>query len=317
VGARQTPSPQLIDSRCRQNERGQVLVLTAVWMVMLCAAAALVLDVGNWFRDKRRLQATADSAVLAGAQSLPSDPIGARGLALSYANANGGDVAAADIVITSTFSPSDTISVSAARDDPGIFSQVVGVRSVHLTAGAKARVGFPQQAKYVAPIVVKDTHPLIHGNSGCPCFNEMTTIPLSKAGAPGAFDLINLDGSRGGISPGTLAGWMLEGYQGYLDLGKYYSDPGAKFNSSEMQAALAARRDTTLLFPVYDVLMGTGANAQYNVIGWIGFHMTDYDARGSDGTLTGYFTEFIAQGILNPGGGGPMSYGVRAIQLIE
>jgi hypothetical protein len=95
---------------------------------------------------------------------------------------------------------------------------VVGGTSVTLTAKAKARVGFPSQAMYVAPIAVKDTHPLIHGTGGCPS---------------------------------------------------------------------------------------------------IGFHMTDYDARGSNGSITGYFTEYIAQGILSTSGGGDPSFGVRATQLIE
>jgi hypothetical protein len=45
--------------------------------------------------------------------------------------------------------------------------------------------------------------------------------------------------------------------------------------------------------------------------------MNDFDARGSSGTLTGYFTEFIAQGILPPSGNGSPNFGVRSIQLIE
>jgi Flp pilus assembly protein TadG len=302
----------------RRNERGQAFVITAFALVALIGMSALVLDVGSWFRTKRRLQSTSDAAALAGAQSLPSDPSAAQTIAMSYANQNNGDVGASDITVSSTYSANDTISVKAARTDSGVFSGVLGVTSSNITASAKARVDTPQKARYVAPIVVRDTHPLIHGTDGCPCFNQSTTIDLGKNGAPGAFDLINLDGSRGGTSPATLADWMLNGYDGYLGLGNYYSDPGAKFNSSWMQDALAKRTNTTLLFPVYDTLAGNGANAHYNVIGWIGFHMTDWSARGNNGTLTGYFTEFIAQGILNPNGpSGEPNFGVRSVQLIE
>src|SRR5204863_4741588 len=84
-----------------KSERGQAFVLATVAMVMCCGMAALVLDVGNWFRDKRRLQGTADAAALAGAQQLPLDPSAARNMALNYADKNGGDVAGASIVITS------------------------------------------------------------------------------------------------------------------------------------------------------------------------------------------------------------------------
>jgi Flp pilus assembly protein TadG len=307
-----------------KNERGQAFVLTAIAMVMVCGMAALVLDVGNWFRDKRRLQGTADAAALAGAQRLPTDPAGAKNLAQSYANDNGGDVAGANIVISSTYSANDTIAVKAQRNDPGIFSRVVGKTSATITANAKARVGIPQQARWVAPIGVNQAQEFIKGTAGCPCFNKVTTLALGKAAggarkdAPGAFNMLNLDGTKGGIGPGTLADWMLRGYDGYLGLGEYYSDPGAKYNSAQMEGALAARKNTTLLFPVYDKLTGNGANAKYNVVGWIGFYMTDFDTKGSSGTLTGYFTEYIAQGFLSQTSAGVVpNFGVTAIQLIE
>src|SRR5438132_13054948 len=98
----------MIFARSR-NERGQALVLTAIAMVMVCGMAALVLDAGNWFRDKRRLQGTADAAALAGAQALPTHPGNAQTMARNYANQNGGDVAGPDIVVTWQLQAHDTI----------------------------------------------------------------------------------------------------------------------------------------------------------------------------------------------------------------
>ena len=46
-----------------------------------------------------------------------------------------------------------------------------------------------------------------------------------------------------------------------------------------------------LLFPVYDTTSGNGANLQYHVIGWAGFHLTAWQARGNSGTITGYFVK--------------------------
>ena len=123
---------------------------------------------------------------------------------------------------------------------------------------------------------------------------------------PGSFGLINLDGSRGGDGgPNTLAGWIQNGYDGYLGLGLYYANTGAKFNASQMQAALTARIGTVLMFPVYDTLTGNGANAQYNIIGWVGFHLTSFDARGSSGNLYGYFTQITWTGLPASPGSGP------------
>ena len=124
-------------------------------------------------------------------------------------------------------------------------------------------------------------NPKLEGTKTCPCFGATNpaTLPLGKTGAPGAFDLLNLDLSHGGTSPTILANWILKGFDGYLPLGKYYSDPGAKWNSSQVQSALNQRVGTDLLFPVYDTLSGSGANAQYHVIGWVGFHLTGFSAK--------------------------------------
>ena len=68
-----------------------------------------------------------------------------------------------------------------------------------------------------------------------------------------------------------------------MPLDWYYSDPGAKFNSSSMQAALTARIGSVLLFPVYRGTRGQGSNFEYEIVGWVGFHMTGFDARGKLG----------------------------------
>ena len=141
-------------------------------------------------------------------------------------------------------------------------------------------------------------------------------------GAPGAFGMLNLDGENGTIGSSTEAAWITDGFDKYLGLGKYQSDPGAKFSSSNIQGALDDRIGTVLLFPVFKTLDGTGQNAQYDIIGWIGFYLQSYDVHGNNATLHGYFTTYIARGILSqhsPGSGGVPSsfFGVKTIQLIE
>jgi Flp pilus assembly protein TadG len=302
----------------KRNQSGQAIVLTVVFLTALLGMAALVLDVGSWYRAHRNLQATADASALAGAQALPDTPGDATSLAGQYASKNAPDLASTQITLSSQLVANDTIKVHVSRPAPGFFSKLFGVDSVQEGASATARTEGMTEAKYVAPIAVNIKHPLLAG-VGCPCFDDETTIPLGKTGAPGAFDLLNLDGSRGGTSPGDLADWMLRGFQDYLPLGDYYSDPGAKFNSSQMQAALQARIGTVLMFPVYDVLSGNGANAQYHVIGWVGFYLESFDARGSSGEITGHFTEVIWDGLPATSGGAssPPNLGAHAVQLVD
>jgi hypothetical protein len=309
----------------RNDERGQVLVLSVLALTVLLGMTALVLDVGHWFRTQRRLQGTADAAALAGAQALPDDPGNANSLALNYAGMNGGGVAAADVTISRTTQDNDTIFVESHKTEPGFFSKIFGIDNVDIHARAKAIVGPPAKALHVAPMVVFCDHQLIHNCDGksTPTFDVETTLPYDPMGAPGAFGMLNLDGLNG--TPGTSdeSNWILRGDNKYLGLGNYRSDPGAKFSSGgQLQDALDARIGTVLLFPVYDTLGGTGQNANYDIIGWIGFHLDSYDIQGNNATLTGYFTEFIAQGILagrgsGSGSGAPATFGVKSIQLIQ
>jgi hypothetical protein len=306
-----------------RDESGQVLVLTALFMVVMVGMTAFVVDVGSWFRAQRATQSTVDAAALAGAQALPADPATASSLAISYGDKNGGGVAGANITFASKYGPNDTIRIATSRPAPGLFSSIFGIGSVTVGAHASAIVGVPAAAEYVAPIVVNIAHPDLSGPS-CPtgCFgpSNQTTLPLGKTGAPGAFDLLNLDQSQtnGTVGASTLATWIHDGYSKYLPLGGYFSDPGAKFNGNPFQGALNARIGTDLLFPVYDTLTGQGSNATYHVIAWVGFHLLGGDISGNSGTLTGYFTKVIWQGILPAGGPtNTPDLGVHSIALVD
>jgi hypothetical protein len=305
-----------------RSESGQVMVLTALFMVVIVGMTAFVVDVGSWFRAQRATQSTVDAAALAGAQSLPGDPTTASALAISYGSKNGGGIAGANITFSSTYAPNDTIRISTTKPAPGLFSKIFGIGSVTVGAHASAIAGVPSEAEYVAPIVVNILHPDLSG-PGCPCFGptHQTTLPLGKTGAPGAFDLLNLNQNQttGTVGTSTLADWLQNGYQKYLPLGGYFSDPGAKFSGDPFQGALDARIGTDLLFPVYDTLTGSGSNATYHVIAWVGFHMLPGTTiQGNSGTLIGYFTKVIWQGIVPASGpNNTPDLGVHSIALVD
>lgn len=294
-------------------ERGQAVVITVVFLTVLIGLAAAVLDVGAWFRTQRQLQTAADASALAGAQALPEDPAAGTALALEYADKNGGGVALEKVSITGA--ENDTIEVEAAQEAPGILASLFDIDSVDIVARAKARSGVPGEARWAAPIVVDERHPLISGE-GCPCFDEETELDFEKVG-PGAFRLVNLDDSKGGIGPADLAVWINRGFDGYMPLQWYYSDPGFKPSSSHVKEALESRFEDELLFPVYRGTRAQGAGFEYEVIGWIGFRLFDFDIKGSKtGKLYGEFTRVIWEGILSESADGE-DFGVRSIELIE
>jgi Flp pilus assembly protein TadG len=286
--------------------------MTVLFLSVLLGAAAITIDVGGWYRQQRQAQATADAAALAGAQALPTDPAKAQALAQQYADSNGGGVKG--ISFRDDFEPKDTVVVGVQKDAPSFFAKIFAIGSATVHATAAARAGVPYQVAGAAPIVVNKLHPLLSG-PGCPCFDTPTTLPLGKDGAPGAFGLADLNGGSNGDP--ELADWIENGFDGYLTLGKYESDPGAKFDSNGIESALGSRLGSELLFPVYDSLSGGGANAEYNIIGWVAFHLTSYDAHGNDGSLSGWFTRVIWDGIQSNTNKHLPDFGVYSVSLVN
>jgi hypothetical protein len=311
-----------------RNEQGQSTVIMVVFLVVLLGMAALVLDVGSWYRAKRDAQSTADAAALAGAQALPNTS-SASTLAQQYASKNGG-IGTGTVTFSTKLNANDTITVSVKRTAPGFFSKLFGVRSVTTGATASARSEPVSAVRGVAPITVHYTHPLLNCKGGgqnitCnPTFGATTTLSLDDlhgsggGNGAGAFGLINLDQSSGGnIGADVLADWLLHGFDGYLPLGKYNSAPSANFNNSQFDAAMTAVLNTEVLFPVYRVLKGPGSTALYDIIGWVGFVPTSFNPSGSSGTITGSFKEYIADGVqVDKGGGGP-DLGVHKVELVD
>ena len=143
----------------------------------------------------------------------------------------------------------------------------------------------------MAPFAIDYSHWYLIG-PGCPCFSRPTELDLDLLG-PGAFKVIDVDGSSCGIGPSVLADWIRNGYSGTVGPGWYYSDPGAKFNPSQVRDALTSQIGHDLLFPVYSAYRAQGANFQYKITAWTGFHITGYDFHGSSGKLQGWFTPIV------------------------
>ena len=304
----------------KHDERGQTIVITVVFLTALLGFCALAIDVGSWWKEKRDLQATADAAALAGAQALPESTASAQVLAIQYASDNGGTLDASGISFSSQLTAHDTINVQLTRDAPGFFSRVFGIDTVTVGARASARSDNVSAALHVAPIVVNWHHPMLNCNPRpCSSPTEIDLADLHQPGsgdAAGAFGLIDLiQGDNGNAGASTLGDWIRNGFDEYMALGRYDSVPSADFNSSHVRDAMDASIGQELLFPVYNSITGPGSNAEYNIIGWVGFHVTGYDAHGSNGAVYGWFTRFIAQGI--QAASGSNDFGVRAIQLVN
>jgi hypothetical protein len=299
---------------------GQAYVLTILFLVVLLGMSAAVLDVGSWYRAHRSLQATVDSAALAGAQALPESTGEANALATEYASKNGGGD------MTVTFSTkvfaNDTITVEGKRPASVFFSKVFGLDSVTVRTTASARAGYPNQVKYVVPIVVDEKHEKLQcgANNPCPGPTQLKYQHLKNNGSPdgsGNFGFINLTG-EGGVGTSDLEDWITHGLDEYLGLGDYDARTGNQFSSSHVGDVLEDRIGEVLLFPIYRKLSGTGTNTKYEIVGWAGFKLTGVDVHGSNELLFGEFVSVTWDGIqAESASEAPPDFGVKSVSLVN
>ena len=128
---------------------GQTLPLVVIFMMSLLLAAGMAIDIGNAYRVKQALQASADAASAAGAGNLPS-PSAAITAATSFGSEPGGKnqipgsgpvslQAAANCATGPKFcNPANTVQVTESADVPTYFLHLVGVDDITVTVHSQA-----------------------------------------------------------------------------------------------------------------------------------------------------------------------------------
>ena len=305
------------------SERAQVLPLTAFALIALLGFVALVIDVGAYFHAQRDLQKGADAAALAGAQDLPATG-SASGTATSYADVNVTGSTKTITFPTDAKTGSLAIHVRLEREMDSYFARVLGIDSFHPAAEAQAVAPALRGAGGVAPIALSDQNPAIQcflASQDPSCYSTGAlsfTLEDQKnpSGGSGAFQLLNLYPSCSpNASTSELEDWIIHGTTSVLYPGVFCSAPGAKFNSSSFRSAMASKYGEEILIPVWTggVTMN-GSNAEYNIIGFVGFRLTEFATPGNTATMTGTFTRVV----WNTGdvtGGTGVDLGARMVSL--
>jgi Flp pilus assembly protein TadG len=305
------------------EERGSVLVFTALTLTALLAVCALAVDFGSWFTKQRHLQGAADAAALAGAQDLP-DTSSAASTAENYASTNVSDLSS----WSPTFPDSNTINVTLSENAPGTFTRFVGISSTTLHAHARAQVGTPGAIYNALPIGVKTSVACTSDSTGC--FNTAKTLRFDDStttsfGSNSTFGLLNLNGSStsssscsGNVGQSEQSGWVNGGYPGELAVNRYYG--ASTGQRTALQNALNSVIGTVLLIPVFDTADSSWCDqGGFHVVGWAAF-VIDQTIPNSDWnphvkTLHGHFTQYIVHNVEStPGISG---FGVKVINLIQ
>ena len=142
------------------DERGAVVVLVAILVVVLFGMVALVIDVGSLLVLKGRMGTAADSASLAAAQScaLEQGDVVAQAEANEVALGNLGGVSGAEstsfVPSPSCTDPAGSVSVSYSGDQSMYFAPMLGFDAVASVGGSASAMWGPATVAEPIPIVL-------------------------------------------------------------------------------------------------------------------------------------------------------------------
>lgn len=197
------------------DERGQVLVMTALCMACLLGALGLAVDVGVLFNARRQMQTAADAAAMAAATEVfyngtASANINTRAYAAAKANGVDNTVAGNVVMVAvgptlqpGNFSCASCVQVRLSKPSPTMFMQTVSqfffknhsFDKVNVSAmGVAGAPGYSHTCMYVMNPTADDTFD-IHGAgkinaSGCDVYvNSSSDKALCVTGSAGKSDL--------------------------------------------------------------------------------------------------------------------------------
>lgn len=307
------------------DERGIVLLLTVVSVVVIMAMGALVIDVGAMLQERRELQNGADAAALAVAHSCAlGEPTCASptGAATSYAGSNAGDgtssvdLASVDLAghrVTVRTSTRTSAGTHLVPFQFGAF--VTGTAGETLHATSVAAWGPPGSLTTIALAMSKCEFDAV-------AFGAATVVfHTSNGGATGC-----KDGPAGKDIPGGF-GWLdsIAGAncQGNISAGgTVTADTGV---SAPKVCDFSTLLGKTVLVPIFDNVTPSGTKATYHIAGFGAFVLTGYrfPSGGSGGSpipckspstcIGGTFTQFVTDAGTIGGG----DFGVSVIKLVR
>ena len=174
-----------------RSERGQSLVVMVIFMMSLLGMAALAIDAGSWYQDKRHLQNDADAAALAGAAAFTTSSATNTATANFNKNKLTGETAS---ITTPAY---DTIQVTTSYNASAFFAKLFGTSTVTVTASATAKIqGIGSAQHHVSPYVVT----VASYNSGL----GTTLFNCDASGNCGTVDLPTSDNTTGGSCSGNV-----------------------------------------------------------------------------------------------------------------
>lgn len=136
-----------------KQEEGSIIIIVACALTAFMAVAALAIDVGLLYQERRQLQTAVDSAALAAAQEMAEGGAFERAQELAQGYVQENSQVTPDS-ISASFPSSNTVKVDAATTRKLFFAKALGRPESSLKASATATYGIATAVRNLVPILV-------------------------------------------------------------------------------------------------------------------------------------------------------------------
>lgn len=330
------------------DEDGATAIMVALLLVVLFGSAAIAVDAGQLYQERRELQNGADAAALAIAEECARGLITCTIAAITpvadqYADNNANDLAADAAIDPADFDPSSRVTViatsrDAATDEPRLFhwfAPVLGIDSTTVEARATVEFGgigtlpiFPLAIceKSFLTVTADKTlwgppaQNIYYGNDpayACP-------VPSGET-YPGGFGFLEISDAEAASACRTIRA------TGNWYLGMNGDGVPATSKWKKCSDALKAVVDAgeAINVPVYDNHRKIGGVPEFHIAGFAEFYISGFNFGGanhwypgpkvcgsaSTNCIQGYFTQFVTlEGAVDASAG---DYGGTTVQLVQ
>lgn len=275
------------------KSRGAAAVIVGASLVALLGATGLAVDIGNLQATRNRTATAADSAALAAAQELSDSETEATACATAQthvtANEPGATMTSCSTSIATNGQAVVTVELQQVVDY--VFGGAVGFDSATVNQRTTARYG-PQGVSGLRPFgLCMETLSSLLGSwdpSGLSSvgpvmfpFDGSTPADCNGGvGVPGNWGNLDFDGGSNG-TPDQID-WITNGYDGVVHPGDVVEgNPGSL--GGALSGALGSLVSSGEVFqvPIFGSVSGSGANATFDVIGFVTAQLTGYAVTGN------------------------------------
>lgn len=275
----------------RERTRGAVAVMVAVSLVAIFGAAALTVDMGTAWTEKRQLATASDAAALGagGRYAFGSNGCGVTAVDLVHANDPDATLTGCRHVASGS---AGTVEVTLEKDVQYVFAPIIGVNSGTVTETTVIQYGIPSGVGGLRPFglcveALSTVAEYQNWNKVDPSavmvipYGKGTNVEACNGGAsvPGNWGMVNFNG--GSQSNAETKAWVANGYPEMLSPGWYVGSTGAFSNSVSPELAALVASGEVFPIPLFTEAMGNGNNAQLLIEGFAWVKLHGFRATGS------------------------------------